>query len=362
MTPPRSICIFRLSALGDVTHVVPVVRRLQSAWPQTRLTWIIGRTEHELVSGLHGMEFIPFAKRGGWRALWALRQALAGRRFDVLLQLQLSLRANLLSSLVRADVRVGYDRARSKELHDFFINRRIASASRQHVLDAFRSFLPAIGLDPGEVRWDLPVSEAARAFAAGHLPGSQPTLLISPCSRHARRNWHAEGYAAVADHAVQNHRHRVLLCGGGSESERQMGERISTAMKSPVLNLIGRGTLPQLLALLQRASVVLSPDTGPLHMANAVGTPVIGLHAATAVWRSGPYSDRSLCIDRYEQAAQQFLGRPADRLRWGQRIQAPNVMSLITVADVIAAFDRYAARGVPVAPRNPTSCQQRSTP
>jgi heptosyltransferase I len=342
MVPPRSLCILRLSALGDVTHVVPVVRRLQEAWPETRLTWIIGEVEHRLVGGIAGVEFIPFAKKGGWQALRDLRRTLAGRRFDVLLHLQLSLRANLLSCLVRADVRVGYDRKRSKELHGLFINRRIPYQYHQHVLDAFRSFLPVIGLDPGEtVRWDLPITDEAHAFAAHHLPGDQPTLLISPCSSHPRRNWHAAGYAAVADHAVRQHGYRVVLCGGRSELERHMGEEINRAMQSPALNLIGRDTFDRLLAVMRRATVVLTPDSGPMHLANAAGRPVIGLHAATPAWRSGPYSDISLCVDHYEEASRRFFGRAAHTLRWGRRVHAAGVMRLIKVPEVIAAFDRH---------------------
>ncbi|MGE5167555.1 MAG: glycosyltransferase family 9 protein, partial [Deltaproteobacteria bacterium] len=124
--PPQSLCLLRTSALGDVTHVVPLVRTLQGTWPQTRLTWIVGKLEHKLVGDIPGVEFIVFDKAAGWRGFAALRRQLTGRRFDVLLHLQVALRANLVSALVRADLRVGYDRARSRDLHGLFVNRRIA--------------------------------------------------------------------------------------------------------------------------------------------------------------------------------------------------------------------------------------------
>jgi heptosyltransferase I len=343
VSAPESVCLLRLSALGDVTHAVPLVRTLQHAWPQTRISWIIGRFEHKLVGDIDGVEFIAFDKRGGWQAIRALRRQLAGRRFDALLQLQVALRANLLSTLVSATTRIGYDRARAKELHGLFINRRIAPQHGQHVLDAFGSFAEPLGLRQTDVRWDIPLSTDDLAFAESALPGDQPTLLISPCSSHALRNWHPAGYAAVADHAIRRHGYRVLLCGGRSALEREMGDAIINAMAEPAIDLIGRDTIKQLQALLGRATVVLSPDSGPMHMANAAGTPVIGLHAASNPHRSGPYSDRRWCVDRYDAAAQRFLGKPAEALRWGTKIEFPGVMELIEVDAVIEAFERCIA-------------------
>jgi heptosyltransferase I len=343
VTPPASLCLLRLSALGDVTHAVPLVRSLQAAWPRTRLSWIIGRFEQKLVGDIAGVDFIPFDKRGGWRAYVDLRRRLPADGFDVLLHLQVALRANLVAAMVPARSKIGYDRARSKELHGLFVDRRIPEASGQHVLDAFGSFLQPLGLAQTRVRWDIPVSDADRAFAEAVLPGSQPTLLISPCSSHALRNWHAEGYAAVADHAIRRHGYRVLLCGGRSVLERQTGDAISAAMHTAPIDLIGKDTIKQLQALLARASVVLTPDSGPMHMANAAGTKVIGLHAATNPARSGPYSDRRYCVDRYDAAARRFLQKPADALPWGRKIEQPGVMDLIEVDAVIDAFDRYVA-------------------
>jgi heptosyltransferase I len=107
------LCILRLSALGDATHVVPVIRSIQDNAPGTQITWIIGKLEHRLLSGLDGVEFIVFDKRGGWDSIKGLRQELRDRRFDVLFHMQVAARANLLSRLIRAPVRIGWDRARS---------------------------------------------------------------------------------------------------------------------------------------------------------------------------------------------------------------------------------------------------------
>jgi len=338
---PRSICLLRLSALGDVTHVVPLVRTLRQAWPGVELSWVIGGGEHRLLDGLAGVEFIVYDKKTGLAGMRALRRALHGRRFDALLQMQVAARANLLSAFIPARRRIGYDRARSKDLHGLFINERIPDRPGIHVLDAIGSFCEPLGLRQDTVRWDLPVPDEARAWAAAQWPADgTPTLLISPCSSHVRRNWFADRYAAVADHAAAQG-WRVVLCGGRSRLERETADAILAAMQAPALDLVGKDTLKQLPALLERAELVMTPDAGPMHIANAMGAKVLGLHAASNPARSGPYSDRRYCVDRYDDAARKYLGKPAGELKWGTKIEFDGVMALVTVEDAVAAFERY---------------------
>ncbi|MBL8298139.1 MAG: glycosyltransferase family 9 protein [Rhodanobacteraceae bacterium] len=345
-TPPASLCLLRTSALGDVSHVVPLVRTLQASWPATTLTWIIGKLEHKLVGDLPGVEFIVFDKSKGWEGYRAVRRALGGRRFDVLLHMQVALRSNLLSALVRARRRIGYDAARARDLHGLFVNERIPARSGEHVLDAIGSFVEPLGLRQDAVRWDLPIPESAAVFAEQHLPGNEPTLIVSPCSSHALRNWRPERYAAVMDHAAQRG-WRVALCGGPSTYEREFGDRIVQQLRRcSALDLIGKDTLKQLLALLRRADLVLTPDSGPMHLANAMGTAVLGLHAASNPQRSGPYSERRWCVDRYDAAARRFRGKPASELRWGTKIEHPGVMDLIETEAVIERFDAFASTRV----------------
>jgi heptosyltransferase I len=339
--PPRSICLLRLSALGDVTHVVPLIRTLRRAWPDVALTWLIGKGEHRLLEGLEGVSFVEYDKRSGLAGMRAVRRQLPGR-FDALLQMQVALRANLLSAFVPATRRIGYDRARSKDLHGLFVNERIADRPGIHVLDAIGSFCEPLGLRQTDVVWDLPVPDEARAWARAQWPDDRPTLLISPCSSHVLRNWHADRYAAVADHAAARG-WRIVLCGGRSTLERETTDAIVAAMSAPALDLVGKDTLKQLPALLERATLVMTPDSGPMHIANAMGAKVLGLHAASNPARSGPYSDRRYCVDRYDDAARRFLGKPASALRWGTKIEHSGVMDLVTVEDAIAAFERFIA-------------------
>jgi heptosyltransferase I len=338
-TIPHSLCLLRLSALGDVTHVVPLVRTLQRHWPQLQLHWVIDKGGFKLLDGLEGVTFHIYDKQTGLAGMRALRRELPGR-FDALLQMQVALRANLLSAFIPARRRIGYDRSRSKDLHGLVINERIPDRPGIHVLDAMGSFCEPLGLKQTDVVWDLPVPADAHAWAAAQWPADgKRTLVISPCSSHVRRNWFADRYAAVADHAAAQG-WRVVLCGGRSELERQTADAIIAAMQSPALDLVGKDTLKQLPALLARADLVMTPDSGPMHIANAMGAAVLGLHAASNPRRSGPYSSVRYCVDRYDDAARRYKGKPAAELKWGSKIEHDGVMELITVEDGIAAFER----------------------
>lgn len=339
-SPPRSVCILRLSALGDTCHVVPVLRTLQQAWPTSQFTWIIGKAEARLMRLIEGVEFITVDKHSGpFGMRRALRRELRGRRFDAMLHMQLAIRASLLAHTVNADIKLGYDRARARELQWMFVDERIPARQREHTLDAFFGFAEALGVRERLLRWDLPLPAAAQEYAARLIPDAQPTLLISPCSSHSQRNWRAERYAAVADHATRQHGMRVILTGGPDAIEQQMCAAIERAAQGRVINHVGQDTLPQMLALLARSTALISPDSGPAHMATMVGTPVIGLYAATRTARSGPYLSRQWCVDEYAAAARRFRGREPDELPWTEKIEEPGVMDLIAVEQVTGKLD-----------------------
>lgn len=337
------MCLLRLSALGDVTHVVPLVRTLQAARPDTPIHWIIDKAGHKLLDGLPGVTFHAYDKKSGMAGVKELRRQLPPGRFEALLQMQVAFRANLLSAFIPAERRIGYDRSRSKDLHGLFVNERIPDRPGIHVLDAIGSFCEPLGLRQTEVSWDLAVPQSAHEWAAAQWQDDgRPVLMISPCSSHVRRNWYADRYAAVANHAAQRG-WQVVLCGGRSELERSMADAIQAQLHTPALDLVGKDTLKQLPALLARANLVMTPDSGPMHIANAMGAKVLGLHAASNPNRSGPYSDRRYCVDRYDDAARKYLAKQAADLKWGTKIEFDDVMELITVEDGIAAFERYVA-------------------
>jgi heptosyltransferase I len=344
-TPPEKVCLLRLSAIGDTCHVVPLLRTLQEAWPKTRFTWVIGKLEAKLMSLIPDVELITVDKGAGLSAYSRIRQDMQRRgAFDLLLHLQLSIRASGAAALIPAPVKLGFDKPRARELQWLFTNARIAERQREHVLDSFMGFADALRVGRGSgPRWDIPLPSSALAYAEDLLPDSQPTLLISACSSHRLRNWLPERYAAVADYAAWKHGMRVILCGGPSDEERDMAAAIAKLARAPLVNQVAKDTLPQLLALMSRATVLLTPDSGPAHMATMVELPVIGLYGATNPARSGPYLSRRWCVDVYDVAARKFLHKPAAELPWTTKIELPGVMELIEVAAVTARLDELLA-------------------
>jgi heptosyltransferase I len=340
-TPPSRICVLRLSALGDACNVLPVVRTLQHHWPEAKITWIIGRNEARLLSLVSDVEFITFDKRHSVREYFRLRRHLRARRFDLCLHMQLALRASLVSSLVRAPIKVGFDRERARELQWLFTTHRIVPRVREHVLDSFYGFAELLGAHDRIMQWDLPLPDEAYDYARRIIDDGRPTLIVSPCSSHEKRNWRVEHYARVIEHAVRTHGLRVVLCGGPSATEQAYGRDIERLVSVPLINQIGKDTLPELMALLEKADVLVSPDAGPVHMANAVGTPVIGLYAATNPERSGPYFSRQWCVNKYDEAARHYLGRPAEELPWHTKIERKGVMDLIAPEDVMRKLDEF---------------------
>ena len=337
---PAHVCLLRLSALGDVTHMLPVVHRLQRCWPDTRITWIIGKTEYQMVCDLPDIEFLVVDKKSGWGGIRSVIKSLKGRKFDVLLHMQVSLRANIISAFVRASRKIGFDRTRSREMHGFFINERIqvSAGKGEHVVDAFQRFLDTAGVPESDLDWTLPVAPEDVAWAK-HALGGRPSLLISPCSSHSLRNWSASRYAQIADYAAKQHGLQIVLCGGISSIEREMGDEILSLMTEQAIDLIGKDTIKRLLALIQQSTAIISPDSGPAHMATCFGTPVLGLYAASNPERSGPYLSRDSVVDRYNMAALQFLNKSTTQLRWGEKVEKPGAMDLISVEDVYEKLD-----------------------
>jgi heptosyltransferase I len=333
--PPERVCLLRLSAIGDTCHVVPLLRRLKAAWPATQFSWIIGRVEARLMSLLPDVEFITVDKRADPAARRVLAGRLARERCDVLLHLQLALRASLVARQVKAPVKLGFDRARARELQWLFTTHGVAARRNEHVADSFQGFADALGVPAAPLDFSLPLPPDAQDYARRLVPDGARVLAVSPCSSHALRNWLPERYAAVIDAAWHEHRLATILCGGPSPAERAMADAIRARVTVPVTDQTGQDTLPQMQALLTRATVLLTPDSGPAHMGTAAGIPVLGLYAATNPRRSGPYHSLSWCVDRYAEAARQFARREPEQLPWTRKIEKPGVMELIRVEDVL---------------------------
>ncbi len=327
-----------MSALGDVTHVLPTLRTLQKAWPDCRITWIIGKTEYALVGDIPNVEFIVFDKSRGVKAYLQLANNLKGKKFDILLHMQVALRASLASLFVNAPIRLGFDAARSRNGQSIFTNHRIAAIDRQHVLDSFLEFPKTLGINETVLDWNIPIPDAALEKTSELLPHNKKILAINPCtSNRARnwRNWSVENYATIIGFAHEKLGMTTVLTGGPSEMEIDYAERIERAARHKPINLVGKTDIKELLAVLDRADIMISPDTGPAHMANAVGTPVIGLYATSNPYRTGPYNSLEFTVNKYPEMLNNETGKSVDEVRWGCRVRSPKAMDCIKVEDVM---------------------------
>lgn len=349
---PQSICILRLSAIGDVTHVLPVIHLLKKHYADCQLNWVIGKTEYSLVKDLPDINFFILDKSLGLQGYKQLarqiKQKTKGKAFDILLNLHASMRANLASLLIKSPIKIGFDRQRARNWQWMFTNKKISYVPQQHVLDSFLQFTDLLRVAKPEkandLCWDLPLNDEEQAFAYAYIKPQQQTLIINPCSSvraNNWRNWSIESYARVADYAIKTHNVQVILTGGPSHKEIIMGKEIEANMQYSPINLIGKTNLKQLLALLNSSDLLIAPDTGPAHMATVVGTPVIGLFASSNPLRTGPYLSQQYLVNQYPLALKKFNNKDLKDVSWGARVRHPKVMDLIKVEDVILKLDSF---------------------
>ena len=332
----KSICIVRLSALGDTLMLVPLIRTLQANFPEASLTWIISRPAYDLVAGMDGVEFIVINKPNSLADYWRFKKQIRSRHFDILLAAQASFRANLLYPLISASRKIGYDAVRAKDGHGWVIHESIVPGD-DHTLDGFLKFADALGVENKVIRWDLPIQESSREWARAQLPSTKPLVLINPAASKPERSWLIEHYVTVIKYLQSRWKAQVVLTGGPGEYDKAMGEAISDAVS--VINLIGKTVPQQLLALIEQADVLLCPDTGPSHMGAAVATPVVALHAVTSAAVSGPYIYRHLAVDCYPEALKTVLKKTSETNIWGTHAHGADTMKLVSVDAVIARLD-----------------------
>ena len=348
LSAPKNLCLLRLSAIGDVCHAVAMVQNIQRQWPETKITWVIGKIEASLLSGMAGVEFVVFDKKAGLKGYRDLREKLKAQQFDILLHMQVALRASLASLCIPAKVKIGFDNQRAKEGQWLFSNKKIAAQTQPHVLDGFMGFAKALGLEVAAPLWKMPLADEDQLWASEKLsagnPLDKPIAVICPAASKAERNWHAEGYSQAAQH-LHARGFKVVICGGPTTMEKLLAEAIISRSDfskgdNEILNLVGRTSLKQLLAVLKVAHLVIAPDTGPAHMAVTVGTPVVGLYAHSNPKRTGPYLYPQYVVSAYESAILQQYKQSVAKLPWGTRAKGKDLMMQISIAQVNKTIDR----------------------
>lgn len=308
-----NILIVKLTALGDITHTLPALTTLRRALPNARITWLVEDSAQDLVRGHPALDRVLVWNRSRWKTLlrsgrlfalassaWAFRREIRDTHYDLVIDFQGLLKSAVWVALSRAESKAGYGPGQRHDEHAWLaLNKRVAvSAPDAHAVERNLRLLEGLGFPRLPLAYDFPIPEPRRQEAdhvlsqAGLPPGTR-FVAVHSMTRWPTKNWTPQHFAAVAD-AVQTAGIPVALTGG--PADRPSIDAIVSAMKTPARRLDGQTSLPALAAVFQRASVVLSTDTGPMHLAVAVGTPVVALFGPTSPEYTGPYGTRNVVL------------------------------------------------------------------
>jgi heptosyltransferase I len=332
----RRIGIVMMSAIGDAVHVLPVVTALKRHEPSCRIAWVLQPGPASLVRGHPSVdEIIVFDKGRGVRGLLDVRRALGAQSLDLLIDLQVYAKASLVTAIAPAPVKLGFDRARARDLNWLVTTRRIPPHPPQHVQDQYLEFLTALGIPADPVDWELgpwPAERDRQQALVAPLGRPLATLVIG--ASHPEKEWPADRWAAVCDALVERWGLVPVLAGGSTERERATEREIAARARHRPHSTLGI-PLRDLVMLLDASELVISLDTGPLHMAVALDRPVISLMGYNNPKRVGPYRRfHDLIIDAYGDPGENYPISPAHRYGRMRRIQ---------VDDVLAKVERWAS-------------------
>lgn len=334
------ICIVMMSAVGDAVHVLPVINAIKRASPASHITWVLQPGPATLVRGHRSVdEIILFDRAKGWAAFRDVRHALASKRFDVVIALQVYFKAGVVTAFTHAPVKLGFDRARARDLNWLFTTHRIPPNAGQHVQDQYFEFLTALGVPHEPVEWDLgPWPQERDAQRAFFSRLERPAASIVVATSKPEKDWPPERWAEVSDALYHDFGLQPVLVGGRSEREVHAEAVIMQNARTAPVSALGSGLRP-LVGILDGSALVLAPDTGPLHMAVALNRPVVSLIGYTNPKRTGPYRRfHDLIVDAYGDPGEDYPLSMENR---------PDRMPRITVRDVLDRVERWRERYAP---------------
>jgi heptosyltransferase I len=332
--PLRRVCIVMMSAVGDAVHVLPVINALKRRAPAVHITWILQPVPATLVRGHQQVDdIILFDRAKGLAAFSDVRRALAKREFDLVIDLQVYFKAGIVTSFTQAPVKLGFDRARARDANWLFTTHRIPPHEPQHVQDQYFEFLTELGIRAEPLAWGLGPWPKERAWQREFFSKiERPAAAIVVATSKPEKDWPPERWAEVVDALSQDYGMQPILVGGRSARELHAERVIMERATHKPLSALGSG-LRNLVGILNGSALVLSPDTGPLHISVALNRPTISLLGYMNPKRTGPYRRfHDLMIDAYGDAGELY---PISMKHRSGR------MRRITVRDVLERVDRW---------------------
>ncbi|MBA3853966.1 MAG: hypothetical protein C0503_06095 [Gemmatimonas sp.] len=337
--PLDRVLIVMLAAVGDAVHALPVVNAIKRMHPRARISWVMqtGALTQLLTGHPHIDEVIPFSRKEGWRGFAAVRRALRAQSYDAVLVLQPYLKSGIVASFAPSPLRLGFDRARARDASWIFSNAQIPARPLQHMQDQYLEFLAALGVPALPLEWQIgPWNELERAWQSAFFARYQrPVAPIVVATSKAEKDWPADRWAQVSDALWHDFGLQPLLVGGRSAREVEAERIIFERARVKPASALGDGGLRGLAAIIEKSALVLSPDTGPLHLSVALGTPVISLLGYTNPKRVGPYRKYGeLMIDAYGEPGEDYPVSMENR---------PGRMTRITVQQVLDKVQQWAS-------------------
>jgi heptosyltransferase I len=349
--PSRRVCIVLQSGIGDIVHGLPVVNALKRDDPEREITWIVERSPAPLLQPHPAVDHvIHFDRRRGLSDVRALRRHLGQRAFDVVLNCGIYFKSAIPTLQARAPHKVGFGRDRANDLVWLTANHRLPARGPRHRQDMYLEFLEFLGVDAGELEWRIQITEDERAAQSEffrELDGDRVAGIITT-SAMGSKNWLTERFAELTTALANDFGFRVILLGGPGAREQQRAREVVERTEARAVWALGP-ELRRLVFLLDGCDLLIAPDTGPLHIARALETPVIGLYGHTDPGRAGPYRKyEELTVDRYNYDAAGIPYRgPVERQHPARAGNRKGRMELISVADVLEkvglAVERYLA-------------------
>ena len=318
-----SICILRLSSIGDVTHIIPIISSIRNAYQNSKITWVIGKTEYELVKNLKDIDFIQVDKKSTINSLVDMRNSFKNRNFDVVFHMQKSLRSKLIAKIIKGKINVTFNDI---------------DTQGSHVLDHFFAFLDKVNIKKRILDWQVEsiVSKHNEYLKDNNISKQKPFLTMNPFTSSRANNyreWSYDNFATISEYCKNQYSINTVILGKTSKEKASKIEKCFNE-SSHVINLINQTSLSEMLCVLNQSEFYIGPDSGTLHMARMVEIPVIGLYATSNPHRTGPYKKLEYVVDKYNEALCKFSDKNINNAKWGERVRDPDAMKLISINDV----------------------------
>jgi len=301
------ILIVKVSAIGDVIHTLPALNAIRKHYPDASITWLVEEDAAPLVQGHKALDRVLVSKRKRWlkafrslsflntiKEVYEFIKELRDTRYDIVLDFQALLKSGILIALARGRRKIGFGKGLEHMEHSYiFLNEHIPAVDMEiHALSRGMMLLHAVGIPANEVEYKLPVSNHDRKkidklMKQHGINGLKSFIAINPVAKWETKLWPNEKFAELADTLIDRYDMKIVFTGG--IKDYSINQAITSSMKGRAINFAGKTTLTELAALYEKATLLISTDTGPMHLGAAMGTPVVALFGPTASWRTGPY-------------------------------------------------------------------------